>query len=320
MNAKCTKACGIAAGLAFFGFAATMHVVSHVVGHVWDQVLYETSPSQNVDIEVTQRWKGGRDSYRPAREVIVPNEYEVKVIEQRDAKSFIVTHHYSRTFPAQRLSIGLIWHGEIVGVCTFSVGAQRRAVKRWTAQEDPNSAVELGRLVLLDEVPANAESFFIARCFRILKDRKPGIDSVYSYADPTERTDMHGVTVKPGHLGIIYQATNALYKGRSSAENLLLDPKGRPISRRSICKIKHHTRGWAPQWERIREYSTFEAPPTLDEWRDFLADLRSCSRLRVVPHTGNHVYVWHLRGHFRKGDKESLPYPKILQGRTQSHG
>ena len=57
-------------------------------------------------------------------------------------------------------------------------------------------AVELGRLVLLDEVPGNGESWFIARCFELL--RREGIVGVLSFSDPVPRTTADGRKVLPG--------------------------------------------------------------------------------------------------------------------------
>jgi len=60
---------------------------------------------------------------------------------------------------------------------------------------------ELMRLVLLDEVPKNSESKFIAWCIRWLK-KNTNLVGLISFADP-----------KFGHSGIIYKASNWTYCG-----------------------------------------------------------------------------------------------------------
>lgn len=68
--------------------------------------------------------------------------------------------------------------------------------------------VELGRLLLLDDVPGNGESWFVAECLRRL--RKAGLAGVVSFADPAPRFGKDGTVITPGHLGTVYQALNAV--------------------------------------------------------------------------------------------------------------
>src|SRR5690606_8351510 len=87
---------------------------------------------------------------------------------------------------------------------------------------EPVECVDLGRLVLLDEVPANGESWFLAQCFGSL--RAEGFRSVVSFSDPVPRTTADGEPRFTGHVGTIYQASNAIYMGRSKAEKKFLLP------------------------------------------------------------------------------------------------
>jgi hypothetical protein len=59
-----------------------------------------------------QRWRGRRDLYRPPHEPIPTHEYEIaEMPTDREARTFIETHHYSGTYPAARLRYGLYHHG-----------------------------------------------------------------------------------------------------------------------------------------------------------------------------------------------------------------
>ena len=69
---------------------------------------------------VCQRWRDRRGTYRPAREVIDTRRYEVALIERMDAKAFVTRHHYSRSWPAERASVGLFRGPALVGVATVS--------------------------------------------------------------------------------------------------------------------------------------------------------------------------------------------------------
>jgi len=69
----------------------------------------------------------------------------------------------------------------------------------------PDDVVTLTRLWLSDELPKNCESKVLGIALRSLK-RDTSLKFVIAYSDPAV-----------GHLGIIYQATNWLYTGLSSA-------------------------------------------------------------------------------------------------------
>jgi hypothetical protein len=49
-----------------------------------------------------------------------------------------------------------------------------------------------------------------------------GIAGVVSFSDPVARTTADGALVKPGHVGIIYQAANAAYLGLSTPRTHVL--------------------------------------------------------------------------------------------------
>ena len=70
-------------------------------------------------------------------------------------------------------------------------------------------SIELSRLVLLDEVPFNAESWFVARCHHELA--LCGIRGVVSFSDPLPRHRSDGTAVMPGHVGTVYQALSFRY-------------------------------------------------------------------------------------------------------------
>lgn len=198
--------------------------------------------------EVVQRWRVHRDSYRPAGEPIDATRYGVETVPERDARAFVTQHHYSGSFPAARLSVGLwrsrgaVWAPELVGVAVFSVGIQPAALRRWCGVE-PANGVELGRFVLLDDVPANGETWFLRRAFGEVRRELGGVRAVLAYSDPVRRETSDGQTVMPGHVGTIYQAHNGRYVGRAGSRTLLLDADGRVVSERTISKIRLQERG-----------------------------------------------------------------------------
>lgn len=248
-------------------------------------------------------------SRSPAREVIDPTQFAVYAVNERVAKAFVIRHHYSGTFPAARCRVGLFRESELVGVAVFAEPAQRRTIPRYA----PGAAhgVVLARFVLLDEVQANAETWFLARAFRVLRTELPTADAVVSYADPVRRVDLEGRVVMPGHVGTIYQAHNARYLGRSRAETLHLGPDGRVISRRALSKIRLDERGAGYAY---RQLLALGAPPRLpfEGGASYIARALASGPFRRVRHPGNHVYAWALSRRVELAATAG-PYPKHLE-------
>lgn len=174
---------------------------------------------------MNQRWRAHRSCYRPAGEVIRTSEYEVAAIEgDTGPKAFISEHHYSHSYPAARFRFGLYRMGRLSGVAVFSHPSNDRVLTNVFAC-DPTLSVELGRFVLLDEVPGNGESFFLGRTFELLKALD--IVGVVAFSDPTPRKNAEGEIVHRGHIGTIYQAFNGVYLGLGTARTLRILPVGR---------------------------------------------------------------------------------------------
>ena len=231
-----------------------------------------------------QRWREGRARYRPSGERIRPADYAVELLERdREARAFVCAHHYEGSYPAAQVRAGLFrarpTGSELVGVVVFGVPAQEATVPAWAPGLSPREGVVLSRLVLLDEVPGDGESWTVARALRLLRAELPQARAVISYSDPVERLDAEGRVVKRGHLGVVYQATNARYLGRSKAETVLLDT------------------GLLAGGLPARELG--------EDWTAYLG--RVLPLLRRVRHPGQHVYGWSWGGaELRPG----LPYPK----------
>lgn len=120
-----------------------------------------------------QRWRARRESYRPGGEPIDSSAYGVELLTRSEAKRFVCEHHYSGTFPYAVSSFGLYHRRSphqmpaLAGVATFSVPISSSAAGRY-ANCQTSEAIELGRFVLLDDVPANGETWFLARAIAAL--------------------------------------------------------------------------------------------------------------------------------------------------------
>jgi hypothetical protein len=258
---------------------------------------------------IVQRWRDRRGVYRPAGETIVTAHYEVAAIsDDRTARGFVVQHHYAASYPNARFRFGLYWGGLLVGVAVFSHPVNDRILDVFGGER--REAVELGRLVLLDLVPGNAESWFIARCFELL--RREGIRGVVSFSDPVRRTTADGRVVLAGHVGTIYQATNGIYTGRSKAERRLLLPDGTMIHNRALAKIRARDSRWRSAAKPLVRAGA--SPLRDDEDARAWVDRWATRLCRPLHHTGNHRYLFALDRATKRRLPASLPYPKFTAG------
>lgn len=253
---------------------------------------------------ICQRWRERRATYRPVGEPIRVSDYEVALCGEKDAKAFVQEHHYSFSYPAARFRAGLYRRGALVGVVVFSHPCRDEVLAPLPGQGLQRT--ELGRLVLLDEVPGNGESWFVARAFRLIE--KEGIVSVLSFSDPVPRTDAEGRQVFRGHYGCVYQSLNAVFAGKSSTRTLRLFADGTVLSARTLSKIRARERGWEHAVGQLVGAGARE--PAVGE------DLAAWQRevvpkvTRVLRHSGNYRYLFGLTRASKRALPASLPYPK----------
>jgi hypothetical protein len=255
-----------------------------------------------------QRWWYGRDAYRPPGEPIRTADYDVgELPDDTDAKSFVLVHHYSGSYPAARWRFGLFRQGVLQGVAVFSHPCNDRVLTAVFPGAAADS-VELGRFVLLDEVPGNGETWKLGRCFAVL--RRKGLAGVVAFSDPCRRLNRQDVPVFGGHIGTIYQGHNGVYLGRGTARTLAVLPDGGILSDRAQQKVRSGDRGTRYVVRRLvacgaeppRSYRPAYLAGWLRPWKT-----RLCLRVR---HRGCHKYGWAL--HRRVRLPSVLPYPKQI--------
>lgn len=266
----------------------------------------------------SQRWRERRQAFVPDATEIRPEDYHVDVIScHSQAKPFVERHHYSGSFPATRLSCGLFRKGrggmqELAGVASFAVPMNNASIRKHTGLADCLSGVDLGRLVLLDDVPGNGESWFVARAFRLLRREKPEVEAVIAYSDPVRRIAEDGTIVMPGHVGMIYQALNAELRGRSTQRTDLIMPNGRALSPRALSKIRNGETGSSYAIRQVVEAGISE-PRSGEDPADWITRLCAEGALIKRRHPGNWTYAFPLTRTARKAASllPSLAYPKI---------
>lgn len=266
-------------------------------------------------VDECQRWRDRRPRFRPAGEVIDPRHYEIAPIASDNvARAFVERHHYSASYPAARERVGLYRAGELVGVAVFSMPAQSKALDILPCPR--TEAVELGRLVLTDDVPGNGESYFVARALELV--RREGFAGVVSFADPVPRRGVDGRLILPGHRGIVYQATNAVYTGRGAPATLWLLPSGAVFANRTRSKIRNGEVGGQAAVEQLIAEGAGPPAPGDDPAAWVCRELRRIAR--SIRHRGCHRYLLPLDracrralpAHLERRGVRVQPYPRAI--------
>lgn len=113
----------------------------------------------------------------------------------------MIKKHYLGRWPGVvTLALLMLRDNEPLGIIVFAL-PPRETAKRYGA-----ATWELARLWVDDSVPANAETWLIARAVRYVR-HCCAVDVLVSYADPSV-----------GHDGVIYRAANWVDDGRTDQE------------------------------------------------------------------------------------------------------
>lgn len=272
-----------------------------------------------------QRWAPGRvQSWRhPADGGFDAARYGAAAIAEDRAKAFVTALHYSGTYPAASQRYGLFDLASgtpvLAGVAVLSVPARKAVLTAVFPDLQPyRESLELGRFVLADEVPANGESWFLAEVRRLAADA--GIRGLVSFSDPVPRRRADGTVVMPGHIGVIYQASNATYTGRGTARTLAVLRDGSVFSPRAAQKIRAQDRGHE---YAERQLTALGARPMRagESPAGWLAEALDATGTRRIRHPGNHRYAFRL-GTTRRGraavtiQPRPAPYPKADVGQA----
>ncbi len=239
-----------------------------------------------------KRWNNGTQRFLVPTNVFEPRDYRVDVVAQRDAKAFVLQHHYAASWVAALFAFGLYCVRELVGVAVFSV-PMSQAVLRAHLSVEPHQGIELGRFILAESVGFNGESFFLARALRFLKQADSKLQAVLSFADPLERRDtLTGQLTKRAHYGTVYKSTNAERLGRSSPRWLHVLPNGNVVSPRTLSKIRNEEQGSAYA-EALLTRGGIDARRPFESGRAWLD--RTVPTMLRVHHPGNYAFGFTLR-------------------------
>ncbi|WP_326809625.1 hypothetical protein OG533_39440 (plasmid) [Streptomyces sp. NBC_01186] len=273
--------------------------------------------------EFCQRWRYRRHSWLRRREGgFDQSSYQARMLDHDVARRFVAEHHYSRSWPAVRLAVGLYatdpraGREGLVGVLALGVPMHPAVLTGPFPNLVPyRESLELSRLVLLDQVPANGESWFVAHAFRLAAQR--GIRGIVAHSDPQPRVrqtpngpeDLH-----PGHVGTTYQASSMDYLGRTRRRRLTVLPDATVLPDRAQSKIRADEAGHLGAERRL---VAFGARPrrTDEDGARWLAEALEQVGATVLDHHGNHRYARYIGPTRRHGRSHSIavtayPFPK----------
>lgn len=138
----------------------------------------------------------------------------ISPVSTRDVAEFCKRYHYTETAGSALWRWGL-WHGHtLLGVVAYNLPT-RETCEMVFGKGHHDKVWHMGRLALADDAPANSESRLIGGSLRAIRDGHPGVWGVLTYA----ATDV-------GHVGYVYQATNAIYTGTGGHAHYYKDAKG----------------------------------------------------------------------------------------------
>lgn len=255
-----------------------------------------------MDTSRSQRWRDRRALWASDAEVIDPRRYAVGPINHAAARAFIARHHYLPNYPAAQLAVGLHGHaGALEGVAVFARPAVDAVITAHTGFVDPARGTVLARLILLDSVPQNGESFFVARAFRALRRERPRIEAVVSYSDPAA-----------GHIGRVYAALSGAHRGLTKPRTVL-KAAGVTIAGRTLSKIRGHERGQGGAIDQLVRLG-LSGPAAAEPPEAWLARLLRERQLIRCRQPGLYTYCFELTRTARRQARglPRLPYPKLL--------
>ena len=133
-----------------------------------------------------------------------------------DVREFCQRYHYTNTGGNAAWRWGL-WHGAtMLGVIAYNLPT-RRTCESVFGPEHFDKVWHMGRLAMADAAPQNSESRLIGGSLRAIERGHPGTWAVVTFAS----TDA-------GHVGYVYQSTNAIYTGVAGSSHYFTDANGSP--------------------------------------------------------------------------------------------
>lgn len=171
------------------------------------------------------------DALPPVRDM------DVRCVSFKDVTEFCLRYHYSQTGGNGYWPWGL-WHGQtLFGVVAYGLPSLS-VVESVFGPEHSDHVWHMAKLAMAEHAPHNSESRLIGGSLRQITKTRPDVWAVVTYA----ATDA-------GHLGYVYQATNAIYTGEGGHAAYYIDSDGKrrasgQMDGKTVTKEWAEARGW----------------------------------------------------------------------------
>lgn len=170
------------------------------------------------------------------------SQMTVGPVEQIDVREFCRRWHYSNNGGSASWSYGLYDGDVLVGVVAYNLPTRQTCASVF-GEEFVDKVAHMGRLVCADDAPRNSESRLIGASLKMISEDK-GFWAVLTFAAQSA-----------GHVGYVYQATNAIYTGTGGDTKFWIDADGR---RRGT---KQGTRANAMRLAAVEGWQLVKEPP-----------------------------------------------------------
>jgi ribosomal protein S1 len=169
-----------------------------------------------------------------------PKELSVILCERSEIRSFIETHHYSKSINGVKSTFcfKILFKERLVGAILFGQ-LSTTAWKKFSSVEE--EVLELRRLVLVDAAKKNSESRVISKAIKQIKKESSTVKFIVSYADPNY-----------GHTGVIYRASNFKFVGMSGKDKGFVDTETGKLYHSRALRTKYKGE-YKPFVLRLRE-------------------------------------------------------------------
>lgn len=150
-------------------------------------------------------------------------------LERASAKAVkyaIMNWHYSKAVPSVSLGFSVFENDVFCGVICYSAGANNNIAKAFGLRQ--GSVIELVRVAFNGKQSRTSKALSIS--LKLVKKKAPAAKLIVSYADPMQN-----------HLGVLYQATNWYYIGKSQAQREVINPETGQIMHKRTANAKYGT-------------------------------------------------------------------------------
>jgi hypothetical protein len=216
-----------------------------------------------------------------------------------DIRKFVEEHHYSHSVKGITpfMSFEVVLKDDFqkqVGAAIFGMPGQTQTERKYgeysaSKQETRPGviAVELRRLVLLDELPKNSESFLLGRMLQKLATL--GVERVISYADPNQKRPEHP---DGKHTGLIYCASGFHLVKEAGSTRAAIMQKDFTVDGKTFKKGRRLPIRNLDQYQNFRVRSESELDPkVLHDWKTAVSLEKPRAICWTERATGRLVYV-----------------------------